>query len=154
MVSPSLTQLTLLLSDGLRLCTHPFSPAASFGQTPNITGSIPRRDSTDTTEEGGRLRPDNRFRKTAETRRQRVLRPDQARLQIREVGLSPMVCLSRGIDIGSGLIPSSRRLRQSAAVLNRSSELRRIIFIQRGSPKGHERLTGNRNPAQSGNRSN
>jgi hypothetical protein len=140
MVSPSLTQLTLLPSDGLRLCTHPFSPAASFGQTPNITGSIPRRDSTDTTEEGGRLRPDNRFRKTAETRRQRVLSPDQARLQIRGSGLSLTLCLSRGICIGSGLRPR-RRLRQSAAVLNRSSGLRHIIFMYHGGPQGHECLT-------------
>jgi hypothetical protein len=38
---------------------------------------------------GGQLLPDERFRKTAETRRQRVLRPDQARFQIREAGLYP-----------------------------------------------------------------
>ena len=34
------------------------------------------------TEKGGHLRPDERFRKTAETRRQRALRPDRSRLQI------------------------------------------------------------------------
>ncbi|MGD9242139.1 MAG: hypothetical protein PVI34_02350, partial [Desulfobacterales bacterium] len=54
--------------------------------------------------------------------------------------MSPMVYLSRTIDIGSGLRPR-KRLRQSAAVLNRLSGLRRIIFMRRGGPKRHERLT-------------
>jgi hypothetical protein len=50
-----------------------------------------------------------------------------------------MVFLSCGIGIRSG--PRPRRLKQSAAVLNRSSGLRRIIFIHRCGPKGDECLT-------------
>ena len=54
--------------------------------------------------------------------------------------MSPMVFVSCGIGIGSGPRPR-RRLKQSAAVLNGSSGLQRIIFIHRCGPKGDECLT-------------
>jgi hypothetical protein len=50
---------------------------------------------------------------------------------------SRRVCRPFSLVMGSG--PRSRkRLRQSAAVRNRSSGLRRVIFMHRGGPKGHE----------------
>ena len=89
------------------------------------------------TEKGGHLCSDERFRKTAETRRQRALRPDRSRLQMMSLDSTRRSCLSSGIGIGSGLRPR-KRLRQSAAFRNRSSGLRRIIFIHLCSPWRHE----------------
>jgi hypothetical protein len=88
---------------------------------------------------GGRLRPDNRFRAAAETRRQRKLSPDQSDKKIKGVNGSPRLCLPCGIGTGSDPRPA-KRLRQSAAFRKRSSELRCVIFIHSGGLQGHERL--------------
>jgi len=95
------------------------------------------------------FRTDNRFRKMAEMHRQRAQNRDHVSLRLKGLALYPEVVLTSVIGLASGLRPR-KRLSQSAAVLNRSSGLnglnrqnrlsglRRVIYIHRGGPKGHE----------------
>ena len=68
------------------------------------------------------------------------LSPDQSRFQIMSSDADRRSCLPSGICIGSGLRPR-KRLSQSAAIRNRSSGLRRFIFMHCGGPQGLDRLT-------------